>query len=104
VLQKKDAEDRRVVWSAEAQGIDVDAEGEIDPEFAELYNAAGVSFAPLGIRGEDGSIMAIDAPAAGESAEEVLYAGQSMTVPSRVGNLVSIMFLFVCWAVELNSS
>lgn len=88
-LLKKDAEERRVIWSAEAQGIDADAEGEIDPEYAEQYNVAGIGFAPLGVRNDEGKLVPIIGRAHAADGEEVLYAGESLSVPSRVGNLVS---------------
>ncbi|CAL1707531.1 unnamed protein product [Somion occarium] len=104
-IQKKDANERRVVWDAE-DGMG-DADGEYDDDSDDSgspsqvletwrMGKAGLELViPMGLRNSDGSIVPLPAPAktSGKNIPESLadahYVGAKENVPTRVGELVS---------------
>lgn len=110
--QAEDAIKRNVAWDAEA-GLDVDADGEDDPDYADgvfvgNVDDSGVEFpVPIGIRMEDGEIKPLplefiktrSSPRQSNSANSAMevdegaerhYAGYPEKVPSHAGALVRI--------------
>ncbi|KAJ6531207.1 HORMA domain-containing protein [Mycena capillaripes] len=79
--QRKDAESRNVVWSADVavEEDDPDADGDDDPE---LVRSADGTFVPIGVRNEDGVIEPIPM-----DVEEAQFGGVSQTVPTRLHDL-----------------
>ena len=94
-VQRIDAATRRVIWDAEDTRLtDADAEGEIDPDFA---NDSGVELVePLGVRTNDGRIRPLTAQEVElEEAMEVdsdeQFFGKPDFEPERVGQLVGLI-------------
>lgn len=89
--QKKDAEERVIVWHAEDPKFnDLDAEGEEDPDF---FNDSGIGLeGPLGMRKADGSIVPIieqpDEAMEMDEADNQIF-GRPEPVPSHIRKLVN---------------
>jgi meiosis-specific protein HOP1 len=98
-LQMNDADNRNVVWDAEAEVGDEDAEGEDDDDYVRREDGSGFDFKakvlgvgndsripsvlPLGIRNEAGEIEPLPSG-------EVEISGVPEEVPTRVGEMVSV--------------
>ncbi|KAF9446336.1 HORMA-domain-containing protein [Macrolepiota fuliginosa MF-IS2] len=91
--QERDAEMRNLVWSTEADAIDLDrdAEGEDDPDYARQPDGSFLRVSdshipvPIGIRNEAGVIEAIVIP---KTMEEAVYGGAPESVPVHLSELV----------------
>ncbi|KAG2135217.1 HORMA domain-containing protein [Suillus bovinus] len=85
-LQKKDALERNIVWSADE---DEDAEGEmvIDEGIVLARFGGDVVIAPIGIRSEDGEVRPLPQVNVTSSPAHVQYDGISESTPVRVGDL-----------------
>ncbi|KAF9053060.1 HORMA domain-containing protein [Panaeolus papilionaceus] len=88
--QLQDAETRKVVWSAEDDPTDDDAEGEDDPDFAPRRDDGLAPVAPLGILDENGNLTSLPAESL-EEEEEARFGGVSQAVPQNLIEIVSLM-------------
>lgn len=103
----EDALNRTIVWNAEDDLGDADAEGEDDPDYTggvyKEVNDSGVEILiPIGVRNEDGAIEPLPAQDGQNKTvtqvgrtdtmevdnEEALFGGRSEYVPRRAGELV----------------
>lgn len=86
-LQKKDALERNIVWSADE---DEDAEGEmvIDEGIVLCRFGGDVVMTPVGIRNEDGGVQPFPQVNDTSSRGHVQYGGISESTPICVGDLV----------------
>ena len=117
-VQMKDAEERNVVWGVDGDDDDRDAEGESDDGYIltadgtyERANPGVDHHAPIGLRNQDGHIVPmplisdangrlagnLSANADSVSVPEAQFGGVSETVPSRVGELVSLSRFLTRW-------
>lgn len=89
--QEKDADLRNLVWPAEAD-LDMDAEGEDDPDYARQSDGSFLRVSdshilvPVGIRNETGIIEAIP----NAKPTETVYGGGPEQVPIHLNDLVSL--------------
>lgn len=88
--QLQDAETRKVVWSAEDDLTDDDADGEDDPEFAPRRDDGLAPVAPLGILDENGNVTSLPAESL-EEEEEARFGGVSQAVPQNLIEIVSLV-------------
>ncbi|KAH7923473.1 hypothetical protein BV22DRAFT_1169347 [Leucogyrophana mollusca] len=92
-LQRKDALDRNVVWSADADA-DVDAEGEEVEDEGIVLRRIGCDavMVPIGLRTDDGSIEPMNVDVSDSMEPTIaLYGGMSERTPVRVGDLNGTM-------------
>jgi hypothetical protein len=91
--QEKDADTRNLVWGAETDAfdLDADAEGEDDPDYVKQPDGSFLKVSDshepvlIGVRNEAGVIETI--PAAKQN-EEAVYGGEAEEVPMHLSDLV----------------
>lgn len=103
--QRKDAEQRVVVWDAENAAFprlsDEDAEGDPDPDFV---NDSGVDFQnPIGQRDANGSIIPLKQQDAMDVDMDLQaeFRGKAEIPPSRVGKMVTCDILMSSTTIRL---
>lgn len=97
--QKRDAEERNVLWRFK-DDHDFDADGEIDPDYVASQKSADRTddqFVPIGLRQDDGTIVPIPEEMHGKAmhvdsyakgSEEAHFIGAFTTVPRDIEALV----------------
>ncbi|KAI0785638.1 HORMA domain-containing protein [Abortiporus biennis] len=88
--QRRDAQERNVVWNAEEAASDIKSEDDMDQDAIPIRSNSQV-YEPVGIRDTDGTINPCepnqDSDSLSTSISEVRYVGEQENVPSQVGQL-----------------
>ena len=84
----EDSNKRNVVWAAD-EDVDVDAEGDDDPDYIRMedgtYKPIDPTPIPIGIRGQEGTVNALPLT---DNLEEAQYGGVSERVPTKLREMV----------------